>query len=211
MVHSKGIRSQFSNEQPWFVSRVGKFPSGDDFCKGTEKLSIPSEHSCAALSHFTRGRESRLFTVKLHLLRTALERLFLRSLRHIAPYPLPFTATEPSAVWQQNLPARNSYWTESPLCPRGPNWCWTNAEGKPSKILNEWAGSMHHYRHKTSHCGGLLEVSPVTFWETLEATELFLFQTYWHHRWKEKKHTQLMSPQHTPMLWEVSQNLGENY
>lgn len=69
---------------------------------------------------------------------------------------------------------------------------------------------MHHYRQKMSHCDDLLEVSCVTFWETLEATELFLFQTHWHHRCKEKKHTQLMSSQHTQMLWEVSPNL-ENY
>lgn len=42
----------FSHKQPRFVSRVGKFPSGSDFCKkGIKKVSISSEHSQDPLLH----------------------------------------------------------------------------------------------------------------------------------------------------------------
>lgn len=67
------------------------------------------------------------------------------------------------------------------------------------------------YRDRMSYCDGLPEVSRVKFWETLEATELFLSKHIDTTDVKKKAHTQLMSPQPTQMHSEISQNLGENY
>lgn len=156
-------KALFSNKQPRF--RAGEFPSGSDFGRGQKRFPLRLyilKILCCTLPFYPRPWERT--TSQLHFFSTVLGRTGSKDLGVCAaPYPLPFTTIEPSAMLRQNLPARNSRDTESPLCPRGPGWCCTKATGKPSKILNEWAGSMHHYRHKTSHCDGLLEVSCVTF------------------------------------------------
>lgn len=145
--------------------------------------------SCGALSLLTHSHESSHLLWTHTALTGARRGLLLRTVCCVVSHPLPFTETEPSAMLQgicQHGWLRD--W-EPPLCPRTQLEHYTNVEGNPSKILNAWVWSVHHYGHKVPHCVSLLEVScvTVTFWETLEATELFLFQTYWHHKCEGKK------------------------
>lgn len=177
-----------TNSQDLFLGWVNS-PQAVTFVKGDKKGSHffwALARSFAALSHLTQAMRADYLLWNCISLIQFWRGLFLRTKSHIALYPLPFTTTEPSAVLEHNLP-RNSHNWEPPLSLR-------------TQLLYEcgretiqdfgWVGwSMHHYRHRMSYCDGLLEVSWISFWETLEATKLFLFQTYWHHRCKEKTKT----------------------
>lgn len=116
--------------------------------------------------------------------------LFLRTSSHIAPYPLPFTATEPSAALQHTLPTRNSYSLRAPFVREDPTGAVRTPKGNHPRV---WMSGLEvrtiQYRHKMSYCNGLPEVSCVTFWETLEATELFLSKHIDTTDVKKKAHT----------------------
>lgn len=162
VVNSKGLWSHSAMNSHDLSLELANSPQAVTFVKGDKKgfhSFRAFSRSFAALSHWTQGHESQLFTLKLHFLSTALERIVSKNSQSYCSLPFAIYCNWTLSCAAAQSANKEQLLTESPLCPRGPNWCCANAEGKPSKILNEWAGSMHQYGHKMSYCDGLLGVS----------------------------------------------------